>query len=121
MTPRQAVDAVDATEGLLHGLAVRGLRVGDVVDETGVLRLRLVLPTWEDYLRTGVEDLLTVAARVPMVLRRIQRLLANLLDMSRHRGVTRSPGSARKSTLGSSEQSHDARRNRNFHSTRSQR
>jgi uncharacterized membrane protein len=121
MTPRQAVDAVDATEGLLHGLAVRGLRVGDVVDETGVLRVRLVLPTWEDYVRTGVEDLLPVAAPVPMVLRRIQRLLADLLDMSRHRGVTRSPGSARKSTLGSSEQSHDARRNRNFHRTRSQR
>jgi uncharacterized membrane protein len=119
--PATAVNAVDATEGLLRALAVRGLRVGDVVDDTGVLRVRLVLPTWEDYVRTGVEDLLPVAAPVPMVLRRIQRLLADLLDMSRHRGVTRSPGSARKSTLGSSEQSHDARRNRNFHRTRSQR
>jgi uncharacterized membrane protein len=119
--PATAVDAVDATEGLLRALAVRGLRVGDVVDEAGVLRVRLVLPTWEDYLRTGVEGLLPVAARAPMVRRRIQRLLANLLDMSRHRGVTRSSGSARESALGSSEQSRDARRNRNFRCTRSRR
>jgi hypothetical protein len=120
--PRQAVNAVHATEGLLRALAVRELRVGDVVDDTGVLRVRLVLPTWEDYLRTGVEDLPPVAAPVPMVLRRIQRLLANLLDMSpaprrdgAHPAQRASPRSARlsKATMPAE--------NRNFHSTGSQR
>lgn len=90
--PATAVDSVDATEGLLRALAVRELRVADVADLTGVPRVQLVLPTWEDYLRTGVEDLLPTAASVPMVLERMQRLLTNLLEMSspsRHAALIR--------------------------------
>lgn len=80
--PATAVDALDATEGLLRALADRKLCVGDIADGDGVRRVRLVLPTWEDYLRSGVEDLLPVAASVPMVLERIQVLLTNLLETS---------------------------------------
>jgi uncharacterized membrane protein len=90
--PATAVDAIDATEGLLRALAVRELWVGDLADRYGVPRIRLVLPTWEDYLRTGIEDLLPAAAPVPMVLERIQRLLTDLLDTSlppRHAALIR--------------------------------
>ena len=74
------MDAIDATEGLLRALAMRDLAVADVTDETGGIRVRLVVPTWEDYLRTGVADLLPVAAPFAMVLLRLQRLLAQLLE-----------------------------------------
>jgi uncharacterized membrane protein len=80
--PATAVDAIDATGSLLRALAGRQLDIADIADRSGVPRVRLVLPTWEDYLRTGVEDLLPPAARIPMVLERLQRLLTDLLEMS---------------------------------------
>ncbi|WP_165555627.1 DUF2254 family protein [Kribbella pittospori] len=80
--PATAVDSLDATEGLLRVLAGRNLWVGDIADGDGVPRVRLVLPTWEDYLRTAVEDLLPVATGIPMVLERIQVMLTNLVETS---------------------------------------
>jgi uncharacterized membrane protein len=80
--PATAVDAIDAAEGLLRALAGRSLQVADVTDAAGESRVRLVLPSWEDYLRTAIEDLLPPAAPVPMVLRRLDRLLGDLLEAS---------------------------------------
>jgi uncharacterized membrane protein len=79
--PATAVEAIDATEGLLRQLAERDLAVTDVIDESGATRVRLSLPTWDDYLRIGVEDLLPYAATSPMALERLQRLLTSLLDL----------------------------------------
>jgi uncharacterized membrane protein len=90
--PATAIDAIDATESLLRMLAQRRLDIADISDGSGVLRVRLVLPTWEDYLRTGVEDLLPPAAHSPMVLERLHRLLGNLLEVSppsRHAALIR--------------------------------
>ena len=78
--PATAVDAIDATEGVLRSLATRELDVADVADDAGHTRVRLLLPTWEDYLRIAVEDLLPAAAPFKMVLQRLRRLLAGLLD-----------------------------------------
>jgi uncharacterized membrane protein len=80
--PATAVDAIDATEGLLRALATRELDVADVTDTAGATRVRLMLPTWEDYLRTAVEDLLAVSMPFTMVLERLQRLLTTLQAMS---------------------------------------
>ncbi|WP_167762063.1 DUF2254 family protein [Blastococcus sp. CT_GayMR20] len=80
--PASAVDAIDATETLLRALAARQLDVADVADRTGAPRVRLVLPLWEDYLRTGVQDLLPPAAGAPMVQRRLHRLLVHLHELS---------------------------------------
>jgi uncharacterized membrane protein len=80
--PATAVDAIDATEELLRALATRDLAVADVTDGAGRIRVRLTLPAWEDYLRTGVEDLLPAATPSAMVLERLERLLANLLEIS---------------------------------------
>jgi len=90
--PATAVDAIDATESLLRALAGRQLDVADIADDSGVPRVRLVLPTWEDYLRTGIQDLLPPAASTPMVLERLHRLLSRLLEMApsrRHAPVVR--------------------------------
>jgi uncharacterized membrane protein len=78
--PATAVDAIDATEGVLRSLATRELDVADVADDAGQTRVRLLLPTWEDYLRIAVEDLLPAAAPFKMVLQRLRRLLVGLLD-----------------------------------------
>jgi uncharacterized membrane protein len=80
--PATAVDAIDATEGLLRALAGRDLGVTDIPDSAGSTRVRLVLPLWEDYLGTGVTDLLKPAAPSAMVLERLQLLIANLLEAS---------------------------------------
>jgi uncharacterized membrane protein len=80
--PATAVEAIDAMEGLLRALAARDLAVTDLAGRAGRIRVRLVLPAWEDYLRTGVEDLLPAAAPSAMVLERLRRLLANLLETS---------------------------------------
>jgi hypothetical protein len=80
--PATAVDAIDAMEDLLQTLAARKLSVADIPDGTGRTRVRLVLPTWADYVRAEVEDLLPAAATSPMVLGRLQRLLADLIGVS---------------------------------------
>ncbi|WP_345530113.1 DUF2254 family protein [Nocardioides endophyticus] len=89
--PATAVDAVNAIEGLLLALAVRDLDLPDISDHTGASRVRLVLPTGDDYLHTGVEDLLPYAANAPMVLKQIHGLLTNMLALSpapRHATLT---------------------------------
>lgn len=79
--PATAVDAIDATEGLLRAVAKRDLAVADMFNAAGETRVRLVLPTWEDYLRIAIEDLLQFATPFPMVLDRLRRLLVNLLEI----------------------------------------
>jgi uncharacterized membrane protein len=79
--PATAVDAIDAAEGLLRAVAKRDLAVSDLTDAAGVTRVQLVLPTWEDYLRLSIEDLLQFATPFTMVLDRLRRLLVNLLEI----------------------------------------
>jgi uncharacterized membrane protein len=78
--PATAVDTLDASEGLFLALARRDLAVGDVLDDDGAIRARLVLPTWENYLETGVSDLVLAASASAMVLSRLRRLLDRLLE-----------------------------------------
>ena len=40
----------------------------------------LALPSWDDYLRTSLDDLIESAARSPMVLLRARALLTSLLN-----------------------------------------
>ena len=40
----------------------------------------LALPSWDDYLRIALDDLIEAASRSPMVLLRARALLAGLLD-----------------------------------------
>ena len=78
--PATAVQVLDTIESLLQALVSRDLDVAEVADDAGTVRVVLALPSWDDYLRTGLDDLLESAARSPMVLLRAQTLLTTLLN-----------------------------------------
>jgi uncharacterized membrane protein len=90
--PATAVQVLDTIESLLQPLVSRDLDVADVADSAGVVRVVLALPSWDDYLRTGLDDLIESASRSPMVLLRARDLLTSLLNMApppRQRPVAR--------------------------------
>lgn len=78
--PATAVDAIDATEGLLLALTRRDIDVCDITDKTGQLRIRLQLPAWSDYVGNAIADLIPPAAPFAMVLVRLRHLLENLIE-----------------------------------------
>ena len=78
--PATAVQVLDTTESLLHALAARDLDVAGVADDAGTVRVVLTLPSWGDYLRTALDDLIESASRSPMVLLRARTLLTTLLN-----------------------------------------
>jgi uncharacterized membrane protein len=77
--PATAVQVLDTTESLLHLLVSRDLDVAEVTDDAGTVRVVLALPSWDDYLRTALDDLLESAAQSPMVLLRARALLTTVL------------------------------------------
>lgn len=77
--PATAVQVLDTTESLLQALVSRDLDVADVADSAGTVRVVLALPSWDDYLRTALDDLLESASQAPMVLLRARVLLTTLL------------------------------------------
>ena len=90
--PATAVQVLDTIESLLQALVSRDLAVADVADDAGTVRVVLALPSWDDYLRTALDDLIESAARSPMVLLRAQALLTSLLNTAppaRRPAVTR--------------------------------
>ncbi len=90
--PATAVQVLDTIESLLQALVSRDLDVADVTDSAGTVRVVLALPSWDDYLRTALDDLIESASRSPMVLLRAQALLTSLLNTAppaRRPAVTR--------------------------------
>jgi hypothetical protein len=108
--PTTAVDAIDATESLLRAVAGRQRDIADIADRSGVPRVRLVLHTWEDYLRTGVEDLLPPAPRIPVVWSACDGCSPTCSRCPRRRGTPRSSGSASRSRPGSARADRHRRR-----------
>jgi uncharacterized membrane protein len=78
--PATAVQVLDTIESLLVPLASRDLDVAEIADDTGAVKMVLALPSWDDYLRIALEDLIESASRSPMVLLRARALLTGLLD-----------------------------------------
>ena len=78
--PATAVQVLDTIESLLAPLASRDLDVADIADDAGAVQVVLALPSWDDYLRTALDDLIESASRSPMVLLRARALLAGLLN-----------------------------------------
>ena len=76
--PATAVQVLDTTESLLQALVTRDLDVAQVADDTGTVRVVLALPSWDDYLRTSLDDLIESASQSPMVLLRARALLTTL-------------------------------------------
>ena len=76
--PTTAVEALDAMDGLLRVLATRDLSVSQVAGSDGAVRVRLVLPTWEDYVAIALDEIIALPGLSPNVVRRIRRLLDEL-------------------------------------------
>jgi uncharacterized membrane protein len=78
--PATAVQVLDTIQSLLAPLASRDLDVAEIADAAGTVKVVLALPSWDDYLRIALEDLIESGSRSPMVLLRARALLAGLLD-----------------------------------------
>ncbi len=77
--PATAVQVLDTMQGILSPLVARDLDVADIADGSGAVRVVLALPSWDDYLRTSLDDFIECAARSPMALLRVRALLTMLL------------------------------------------
>ena len=78
--PATAVQVLDTMQSILSPLVSRDLDVAEIADEYGTVRVVLALPSWDDYLRTSLDDLIESAARSPMVLLCARTLLTSLLN-----------------------------------------
>ena len=78
--PATAVQVLDTMQSILSSLVSRDLDVAEIADESGTVRVVLALPSWDDYLRTSLDDLIESAARSPMVLLCARTLLTSLLN-----------------------------------------
>lgn len=78
--PATAVQVLDTIESLLAPLASRDLDVAEIADAAGAVTVVLALPSWDDYLRIALDDVIEAGSRSPMVLLRARALLAGLLD-----------------------------------------
>ena len=80
--PATAVQVLDTIQSLLVPLASRDLDVAEIADAAGAVKVVLALPSWDDYLRIALEDLIESGSRSPMVLLRARALLAGLVDVA---------------------------------------
>lgn len=76
--PTTAVQALDAIDDLLRVLLTRELDVGNIVGADGTIRVRLVLPTWDEYLAVSLDEIIALPMVSPNVSRRIVRMLDEL-------------------------------------------
>jgi uncharacterized membrane protein len=78
--PATAVQVLDTIQSLLLPLVTRDLDVSDIAGRAGGVKLVLALPSWDDYLRTALDDLIEAGSRSPMVLLQARAMLTGLLS-----------------------------------------
>jgi uncharacterized membrane protein len=78
--PATAVQVLDTIQSLLAPLVTRDLDIPEITDAAGAVKVVLALPSWDEYLRIALDDLVEAGSRSPMVLLRARTLLAGLLD-----------------------------------------
>ena len=76
--PTTAVQALDEIEDLLRRIGTRFLDVGQVTDESGVLRLIFPAPIWEDFLSLAFDEIRFYGATSLQVMRRLRTALYDL-------------------------------------------
>ena len=78
--PTSAVQALDAIQACLEQLAARNLDVARIAGVQGHEHLRLVLPTWQEYVALAFNELLVAAPSALQVGRRLVGVLDELAD-----------------------------------------
>ena len=76
--PTTAVQCLDHIEDLLRRLSARDLAVGEVADQSGVLRLIFPTPRWEDFLSLAFDEIRSYGASSIQVVRRLRSALYDL-------------------------------------------
>jgi uncharacterized membrane protein len=77
--PASAVSAIAAIDDLLRIIADRKLDIGRVDDSTGAVRIVLKMPTWDDFLVAGADDLAPYTVGSPMAAARMAGMLDELV------------------------------------------
>jgi uncharacterized membrane protein len=80
--PATAVQVIDAIVDLLLLLVSRDLAVAAVRSPTGLTRIHLEVPVWDDFVSEGLDELLVASRNSPMVLARATTALTRLADQS---------------------------------------
>ena len=73
-----AVQSLDQIEDLLLRLGSRRLEIGEFRDMDGQLRLIVLFPTWEDFLRLAFDEIRYYGAQSVQVMRRMKALVNDL-------------------------------------------
>ena len=79
--PTTAVQALDQIGDLLLRLGKCRLDSGSFNDDSGRLRLIVLVPYWDDFLHLGFEEILSCGAKSVQVMRRMKALVADLLTV----------------------------------------
>jgi uncharacterized membrane protein len=75
------VQALDQIEDLLIRLGRRRLEIGAYHDAGDKLRLLILYPSWEDFLRLAFDEIRFYGASSIQVMRRMKSLLSELIDV----------------------------------------
>jgi len=79
--PTTAVQALDQIEDLLIRLGRRRLGTGEFRDAQGSIRLSIIVPKWEDFLRLALDEIRFYGASSIQVMRRMKALLSELTSL----------------------------------------
>jgi uncharacterized membrane protein len=85
--PTTAVQALDQIEDLLIRLGHCQLEIGGICDDQGAARMIVPFPTWDDFLRLGLDEIRSYGGSSVQVMRRMNALIQNLhqlLPSNRH-------------------------------------
>ncbi|HVM07219.1 MAG TPA: DUF2254 domain-containing protein [Acidimicrobiales bacterium] len=81
--PTTAAQVVGFLHDLLARLAPHSFPRGVICDDDGTARVRVVTPTWDDVVRTAVDELIPMADDQLQVLAALHRMLSDLRDTAR--------------------------------------
>jgi uncharacterized membrane protein len=81
--PTTAVEALDGIDELLRALVRRDLAVETVKGSDGEPRVLLRLPSWEDYVSVSLDEIIENVRSSPLVRRRVEGLLTELVAIAR--------------------------------------
>jgi uncharacterized membrane protein len=79
--PTTAVQALDQIEDLLIRLGRRRLEIGAYHDVEGKLRLLVLYPSWEDFVRLAFDEIRFYGASSIQVMRRMKALFSELIEV----------------------------------------
>jgi uncharacterized membrane protein len=78
--PTTAAQALDPIQACLERLATRDLDIARILGVHGHERLRLVLPSWQEYVALAFDELLVAGPSALQVARRLVDILGELVD-----------------------------------------